>query len=191
MVKIKSKRMQIIEDRIRGVAKKDSNGVFVESLSQVGLKNQQDIDYVAQISIGTPPQQFVVDVDTGSSDLWVWGSGCTDPECTANDQFDSSESSTFVPVLDENGDPVPFSITYGSGAVQGIQGNDTVTIGGLSAVGQLFAQATRQTGFSGAPFDGLLGMAYESISELKSPTVFETLVSQGSLESTVFSMYLL
>ena len=35
-----------------------------------------DLGYFATIQIGTPPRDFRVTMDSGSSDLWVGGEGC-------------------------------------------------------------------------------------------------------------------
>jgi hypothetical protein len=43
-------------------------------------------DYIAQVSVGTPPQQQTLLIDTGSSDVWMLASTadlCTDPALQA------------------------------------------------------------------------------------------------------------
>jgi len=147
----------------------------------IPLDDYVDAAYYGPITIGTPAQHFAVIFDTGSSNLWVPSSQCT--SCQPHRQYDSSDSSTYV----RNGSS--FQIRYGSGAVSGFVSEDTVTLGGLEAKRQLFAEVTSEYGFNG-PFDGLLGMAYPSISNNGITPVFNTLMEQDQVSQDLFSFYL-
>lgn len=138
------------------------------------------------ITAGTPPQQFNVIFDTGSSNLWLPSKKCTN--CGLHPKYNSAASSTYV----ANG--TSFYIRYGSGPVSGFLSQDSVGWGGLNVQQQLFAEITDVTGlglaYSVGKFDGILGMAWQSISIDGIPTVFEELLAQGLVNQGVFSFYL-
>ena len=56
-------------------------------------KDYGDIEYVGQVAIGTPLVNFSVIFDTGSSNLWVPSSQCTDctnsPGCCNHQKYNS------------------------------------------------------------------------------------------------------
>jgi len=137
------------------------------------LTDESDMDYYGQVGIGTPPQQFNLLFDTGSSDLWVPGQACTSSSsCLNHKKLDGSRSSTY------QAGTQPFSIQYGTGSMTGVVSQDVVTIGGLS-VTQSFGEANTEADFfNQTAFDGILGMGYSTISSEGVQTVFNDMVSQ-------------
>lgn len=142
-------------------------------------------DY-STIAIGSPPQEFKVVLDTGSSNLWVPSSDCSSIACYLHSKYDHSGSSTYK----KNGSE--FGIRYGSGEVAGYISQDTVQIGDLKIKNQLFGEATSEPGlaFAFGKFDGILGLGYDTISVNKIPPPFYNMVEQGLLDEPVFSFYL-
>jgi len=164
---------------------KFSAGLY--SYPEVKIFNYLDTEYYGDITIGTPGQDFGVVFDTGSSNLWVPSKECRlSAACYLHKLFDADKSSTYV----KNG--TKFNITYGSGAVVGFLGVDTVGVGGLSVKNALFGQITKLEGISfiAAKFDGILGMAWPAISVDNVPLIFDLLWQQRLVDGNSFSFYL-
>ncbi|KAL1744666.1 aspartic peptidase domain-containing protein [Schizophyllum fasciatum] len=146
-----------------------------------------DLLYYGPIGMGTPPQRLTVDIDTGSSDLWV-PVDCSN--CQGNDaarrQFDKSASSTYMA---SNGQEI--TINYGSGSVSGVLAHDMVNIAGLNIRKQAFLAVNSESDdFNSLPSDGILGLAFPSIAQTKERTVLENLYMQGQIKTPTFSVHL-
>ncbi|ODN76856.1 hypothetical protein L202_05448 [Cryptococcus amylolentus CBS 6039] len=151
------------------------------SLTDVGL----DASYAGTVSIGTPSQDFLVIMDTGSSDLWVAGSTCTADFCTQTTTFDTSNSSTFSTSNEA------FNITYGSGDADGELATDTVSMGGFSVTDQTFGVVTSTSAdLISSPLSGLMGLAFKSIASSGATPCWQSLASGGSWDSAEFGVYL-
>ncbi|XP_068964401.1 gastricsin-like [Petaurus breviceps papuanus] len=150
------------------------------------LDNYMDMSYYGEISIGTPAQNFLVLFDTGSSNLWVNSVYCQSEACTTHPQFNPSDSSTF------SSSDQTFSLEYGTGSLTGYFGYDTVTIQGISITNQEFGLSETEPGtsFVYANFDGILGLAYPSISSGGATTVMQGFLQEDLLNEPVFAFYL-
>ncbi|VDM66456.1 unnamed protein product [Strongylus vulgaris] len=149
-------------------------GVYKDYLRQMGtlralplgrfpnrVLDYHDCEYVSNITIGTPQQQFVIVPDTGSADLWVPALEC-DPSCDGKHRFSTKNSSTFV------GSKSRWIIHYGLGDAAGVVGKDVVR----------------------DPMDGVLGLAFSSISSIKREPPLLNAIRQGLLEEPIFTVWL-
>ncbi|XP_041943047.1 cathepsin D-like [Alosa sapidissima] len=152
------------------------------------LTNFMDAQYFGEISIGTPPQDFKVLFDTGSSNLWVPSIHCSflDIACWLHHRYNSKKSSTFA----KNG--TKFAIKYGRGSLSGFISEDVVNLAGVNVPGQQFGEAVQQPGitFAVARFDGVFGMGYPTISVEKVTPVFDQIMAKKLIPQNVFSFYL-
>ncbi|GAA6059653.1 hypothetical protein JCM10212_004156 [Sporobolomyces blumeae] len=146
---------------------------------------ENDALWTGPITIGG--QSFIMDFDTGSSDLWVPGSGCTSSACSTKHKYNPSASSTSTAVPSKT-----LNVQYGDGSSSsGPVYQDTVTVAGLTATKQTFgAASTLSSSFASSPEDGLVGLAFQSISQLQTSPLFMTLISQGKVAAPAFSFKL-
>jgi cathepsin D len=143
-----------------------------------------DVDgqiWFGTVYVGTPSVAFTINFDTGSSDFVIPGLAC-DWQGT---KYNPAASATSV-ALGQN-----FEVEFGDGSeASGSLYNDTVTIVGLAATRQTFGSAS----IFGRDFrdteDGIMGMAFRSLSEYNANPVFQNLVDQGQTTLPYFAMKL-
>ncbi|KAF5365474.1 hypothetical protein D9758_010807 [Tetrapyrgos nigripes] len=131
-----------------------------------------DSSFFGTITIGNPPVPYNVILDTGSSDLWITGSGCTTCGSTPTLSLSSKsrrqfrhQSTQSNPASSLKNLNQPFSITYGSGAASGTLVSDSVAMAGFSVVDQVFAVCDDVSdGLLNDPVSGSMGLTWQSIS---------------------------
>ncbi|KAI9469822.1 MAG: aspartic peptidase domain-containing protein [Benjaminiella poitrasii] len=158
------------------------------------LLNQDLVEYLTHISIGTPPQEFLVSVDTGSADTWVPSTSCPDDQCPYT-KFKTNESSTFEWMNSS------FAVQYGAGSISGNYAKDIIHLAnntdqqiklqpfGLvnSAQDDIISLATQSNGILGLAFPALT--ANSDTSNAYDPFVFN-LARQNLIPKPVFSISL-
>ncbi len=154
------------------------------------IKDFSNAQYYGTVQIGTPPQEFTVIFDTGSSNLWVPKVNCKN--CGywfingGKKKYDESKSSTFTK------DGSDFHIQYGSGDVQGFFSTDNVILADdLVVSDQKFAEVSDAGGLGAGyimgQFDGILGLGFEGLALGGAKTVFKNAIDQNVVEKSMFS----
>ncbi|KAF4802803.1 Gastricsin [Turdus rufiventris] len=137
------------------------------SVVRQSITNHLDSSYFGEISIGEPPQKFLVLFDTGSSNLWVPSTDCKSPAC----------------LLSEQQPPLSFAwLTWDPLSLQ---------IQSITVTNQEFglSQDEPTQPFYFAEFDGILGMAYPSLAVGGMATALEGMLDQNQLAEPIFSFY--
>ncbi|XP_051849004.1 pepsin B [Antechinus flavipes] len=178
----------VFEDFLRKHKKADPAAKYFfnkDAVAYEPITNYLDSFYFGEISIGTPPQNFLVLFDTGSSNLWVPSTYCQTQACSNHNRFNPGGSSTF-----RSGGQT-FTLSYGSGSLTVVLGYDTVTVQNIVVNNQEFglSESEPTSPFYYSDFDGILGMAYPAMAVGNSPTVMQGMLQQGQLSEPVFSFY--
>jgi len=161
---------------------------------------QGNLLYLVNTTVGTPPQDIELQLDTGSSDIWIPTASSTicsrDGRCTSG-SYDQSESSTFEEVLPNN-----FLISYVDGTrIGGDYINETFGIAGATirqmTMGTALA-AEEPTAGSDTPFQGIIGVAFDSGEAIVAqsggqfgyPNIISQMVLQDIIHTRAYSLWL-
>jgi len=184
------------------------------SLSQLNAKDKDDdkdqthssrtnqaSEYYGQVSVGSPPQKFLVVFDTGSGNLLLPSKECSDEACTSHKRFDSSLSATSMQIAyaDQPNNAVAadgtrdvVTITFGTGEMSGVYVKDNICLGnGDICAKASFVAATEESDepFSLVPFDGILGLSLPQMAEGPTFSLFDKMVESGVLSQPIFSVF--
>ncbi|KAI1320857.1 hypothetical protein EDD11_009814 [Mortierella claussenii] len=125
---------------------------------------ENDIEYYGIVGIGTPPQLFKLDMDTGSSDIWIPSQTCSrhNSDCSRHTFFNPLQSSTLTPLS------TPWKIAYGDGSsVSGSLAIDRLEFSEIVIENQLFGLAERESAtFLNDVVDGVFGLGFPALSTL-------------------------
>ncbi|KAH8896865.1 acid protease [Thozetella sp. PMI_491] len=151
----------------------------IKRQSSADLDNFEGAAYLIDLVVGTPGQHAVVQLDTGSDEMWIAPVCGTDVVCNQLPKFDAAQSTT-ITNLHQNG-----SIIYGLGSVRFTYYTDYVTSGSAKIKGQQFGVAYQNVA---SPF-GVLGVGpITSPSEVQYDRFITTLAKQGITQSRAFSL---
>jgi len=154
--------------------------------ANIRLRNYKNTQFLGSVGIGTPPQNFEVVFDTGSSNFWVPSEDCKSEGCIRHNRYSMDRSSTF------SADGRPVNVKYGSGFINGILYKDHVHFANQKVRDTHFIGVTEEQGdaLARGHFAGILGLAFPQISVDGVLPPFDRLMEQQSLEQNVFSFYL-
>jgi hypothetical protein len=145
------------------------------------------------VTVGTPPQEQVVILDTGSSDLYFDSSTAATCQKTGlyscrGGTFDHADSSTYKIVAESPA----FNTSFGDGSTAtGPFAEDVIGIGDVRIDGVHFGVADEVDSTTGYAV-GLMGLGYSEneASQRQYPNIPEVLASSGEINSRLYSIYL-
>ncbi|XP_060543343.1 pepsin B-like [Pantherophis guttatus] len=148
------------------------------------MTNYLNSYYFGKISIGTPPQDFLVLLDTGSGVLWVPSTYCRSPACGNHKNFDPKQSSTYHSYNQQT-----YVLRYGFGSLSIMLGYDTVRIQNIAVQNQQFGLSVEEDNypFYYSNFDGILGLTNPTPNDGRS--LLHQMMSQNQISEPIFSFY--
>lgn len=144
------------------------------------------------ISVGSPPQDFSVAIDTGGGNLILPAKGCRSAACLSRHRYDAAASTSSAPLTAGQQGMWP-KLAVGVGSVSASEARDTVCLGEGGACATLaFLSATEMSTdpFGLLPYDGVLGLGPPAVSMSWRFMFMYNMVSQRALPSDRFAVWL-
>ncbi|RIB27007.1 aspartic peptidase domain-containing protein [Gigaspora rosea] len=150
-------------------------------------EEQPDVAYYGQITFGTgTPQNFDIQFDTGSGDLFVFDKNCDSPACDDKPKYDSDADQSFSPI-----DGKDFVVEYADGTeIKGNSGKTTIVIAGISVEAQEFGLADEVSDDFKHQYEGIMGMGFSELSDNEQTTPITNLINNNQLDNPQFSFLL-
>lgn len=144
----------------------------------------QDYSYFSTVKFGSKGRPMYMLIDTGSANTWVMGTECNSSSCEVHNLFGPPDSTTLNVTKD------PWTLTYGTGTVEGVVASDTVAFANYSIELGFGLATTASDDFDSYPMDGLLGLGRPSSNILGTPTIMEVLSARNELASNIVGIHL-
>lgn len=159
---------------------------------QAGLDNELVL-YLINVTVGTPPQPFSLQLDTGSSDIWFPAANADVCQQSAQEcplgTYDAESSSS----LRLNQDLPPFQIEYVDGTqISGQYISDILNIGSTQLTNMTMAAATRLNALG----VGIMGIGFAfgesgvQTANFQYPNIIDVLQSEGFINRRAYSLWL-
>jgi hypothetical protein len=184
---MKYNRRTVSTDEYPHLRRRQSGTVRADLSNEISL-------YLINVTVGTPPQSFSLQVDTGSSDVWFAANSADvcQRDNGANCEwgtYDASASSTFQE-LDNMG---AFQIQYVDGTeIEGVYLSDDMSIGDTKITNLTMAAATKLNAIG----IGIMGIGFASDESIASegsrtyPSIIDVMQSEGIIKSKSYSLWL-
>ncbi|KAI9275502.1 aspartic peptidase domain-containing protein [Phascolomyces articulosus] len=158
--------------------------------TRASLYNAIGREYLIEVGVGTPAQNFNLTLDTGSAELWIPSTDCPANSCPY-ERFDAKKSSTYEATVEA------FAIEYGVGSAKGTYGLDTVSVGTAKVDKQKIGLAKSSDNIlgvvsSGEQANGILGLGFPGLNSargVKDDEPFPFNLAK-TLNDQVFSIFL-
>lgn len=140
-----------------------------------------DYSYFISVKLGSEGKELHMLIDTGAGSTWVMGSDCTTEACELHNSFGPDDSDSYEE------DDEEFSITYGTGRVNGVLVTDNVDVAGLNLKYKFGVASETSNDFVNFAFDGILGL---SMNDGANDNFLQAIADADLVDASIFGVSL-